>query len=137
MANMSSCSPLQMWFILVQRSERRAVSRVDCPSLPVALLKLRHHCTPHIVHPTSYTPHRTPHIVHPTLYTPRCPCLPEKTLKVIGPFYLVSMPGEVRSHTRVNVAYCGHHLSNTSHDRSIDDAVQLILLATSQDGSME
>ena len=28
-------------------------------------------------------------------FTPLCQCLSEDTLKVVGPFYLVSMPGEV------------------------------------------
>ena len=32
-------------------------------------------------------------------FTPLCQCLSEETLKAVGPFYLVSMPGEVkRSH---------------------------------------
>ena len=29
-------------------------------------------------------------------FTPLCPCLSEETLKCVGPFYLVSMPGEVK-----------------------------------------
>ena len=29
-------------------------------------------------------------------FTPLCQCLSEETLKVVGPFYLVSMPGEVK-----------------------------------------
>ena len=28
-------------------------------------------------------------------FTPLCQCLSEETLKAVGPFYLVSMPGEV------------------------------------------
>ena len=33
-----------------------------------------------------------------------CQCLSEKTLKAVGPFYLVSMPGEVKDPTqRVNM----------------------------------
>ncbi len=32
-----------------------------------------------------------------TLFTPLCQCLSEETLKDVGPFYLVSMPGEVPS----------------------------------------
>ena len=29
-------------------------------------------------------------------FTPLCQCLSEETLKAVGPFYLVSMPGEVK-----------------------------------------
>ena len=29
-------------------------------------------------------------------FTPLCLCLSEETLKAVGPFYLVSMPGEVK-----------------------------------------
>ena len=37
-------------------------------------------------------------------FTPLCQCLSEETLKAIGPFYLVSMPGEVKDRTQgVNV----------------------------------
>ena len=28
-------------------------------------------------------------------FTPPCQCLSDETLKAVGPFYLVSMPGEV------------------------------------------
>ena len=34
------------------------------------------------------------------LFTPLCQCLSEETLKVVGPFYLVAMPGEVKDHTK-------------------------------------
>ena len=38
------------------------------------------------------------------LFTPLCSCLSEDTLKAVGPFYLVSMPGEVKDPTQaVNV----------------------------------
>ena len=38
------------------------------------------------------------------LFTPLCSCLSEETLKAVGPFYLVSMPGEVKDPTQgVNV----------------------------------
>ena len=30
------------------------------------------------------------------LFTPLCQCLSEETLKAVGPFYLVSMPGKVK-----------------------------------------
>ena len=32
-------------------------------------------------------------------FTPLCQCLSEETLKTVGPFYLVSMPGEVKDPT--------------------------------------
>ena len=32
-------------------------------------------------------------------FTPLCQCLSEETLKAVGPFYLVSMPGEVKDLT--------------------------------------
>ena len=32
-------------------------------------------------------------------FTPPCECLSEETLKTVGPFYLVSMPGEVKDPT--------------------------------------
>ena len=32
-------------------------------------------------------------------FTPLCQCLSEATLKAVGPFYLVSMPGEVKDPT--------------------------------------
>ena len=32
-------------------------------------------------------------------FTPPCQCLSEETLKAVGPFYLVSMPGEVKDPT--------------------------------------
>ena len=37
-------------------------------------------------------------------FTPLCQCLSEETLKAVGSFYLVSMPGEVKDPSRgVNV----------------------------------
>ena len=62
--------------------ERRTVNRGDCDSIPpTAVLKLRLCRSPHI-----------------------CLCLLEETLKTGGPFYLVSMPGEVKDPTHgVNV----------------------------------
>ena len=35
-------------------------------------------------------------------FTPLCPCLSEETLRAVGPFYLGSMPGEVKDPTQVN-----------------------------------
>ena len=35
-------------------------------------------------------------------FTPLCPCLLEDTLKAVGSFYLVSIPGEVKVPTQVN-----------------------------------
>ena len=32
-------------------------------------------------------------------FTPLCQCLSEETLKAVGPFYMVSMPGEVKDPT--------------------------------------
>ena len=32
----------------------------------------------------------------PNPFTPLCQCLSEETLKAVGPFYLVSMPGDVK-----------------------------------------
>ena len=62
--------------------ERRTVNRGDGGSIPpTAISKLRQFRSPHI-----------------------CLCLSEETLKAIGPFYLVSMPGEVKYPTQgVNV----------------------------------
>ena len=42
---------------------------------------------------------------NPTIsFTPHCQCLSEETLKAIGPFYMVSMQGEVKDPTQgVNV----------------------------------
>ena len=58
--------------------ERRTVNRGDGGSIPpTAISKLRQCCSPHI-----------------------CLCLSEETLKAGGPFYLVSMPGEVKDHTQ-------------------------------------
>ena len=54
-------------------------------------------------------------------FTPLCQCLSEETLKAVGPFYLVSMPGEVKDPTSLHwkcVTYRGlHHplLETTRH----------------------
>ena len=57
--------------------ERRTVNRGDGGSIPsTAVSKLRQFRSPHI-----------------------CLCLSEETLKAGGPFYLVSMPGEVKDPT--------------------------------------
>ena len=59
--------------------QRRTVNRGDSGSIaPTAVLKLRQFRLPHI-----------------------CLCLSEETLKAGGPFYLVSMPGEVKDPTHV------------------------------------
>ena len=34
-------------------------------------------------------------------FTPLCQCHSEDTLKAVGPFYLVSVPGEVKDPTQV------------------------------------
>ena len=58
--------------------ERRTVNRGDGGSIPpTAVSKLRQFRSPHI-----------------------CLCLSEETLKADGPFYLVSMPGEVKDPTQ-------------------------------------
>ena len=62
--------------------ERRTVNRGDSGSIPLsAVSKLRQFRSPHI-----------------------CLCLSEETLKAGGPFYLASVPGEVKDPTQgVNV----------------------------------
>ena len=62
--------------------ERRTVNLGDGGLIPpIAISKLKHFRPPHI-----------------------CLCLSEETLKAGGPFYLVSMPGEVKDPTQgVNV----------------------------------
>ena len=58
--------------------ERRTINRGDGGSIPpTAVLKLRQFRSPYI-----------------------CLCLSEETLKAGGPFYLVSMPGEVKDPTQ-------------------------------------
>ena len=43
-------------------------------------------------------------------FTQLCQCHSGETLKAVGPFYLVSMPGEVKDPTRGTcVTCCGHH----------------------------
>ena len=62
--------------------ERRTVNRGDSGSIP----------------PTAISKLRQFHLLHISL------CLSEETLKAGGPFYLVSMPGEVKYPTQgVNV----------------------------------
>ena len=58
--------------------ERRTINRGDGDSIPsTAVSKLRQFRSPHI-----------------------CLCLSEETLKAGGPFYPVSMPGEVKDPTQ-------------------------------------
>ena len=65
--------------------EHRTVNRVDSGSIPpTAVLKLRQFHSPHI-----------------------CLCLSEESLKAGGPFYLVSMPGEVKDPTLGKCVTCG------------------------------
>ena len=35
-------------------------------------------------------------------FTPLCQCLSDETLKAVGPFYLVSMPGEIKDPTSLH-----------------------------------
>ena len=39
-------------------------------------------------------------------FTPLCQCLSEETLKAVGPFYLVSMPGEVKKSHQSALEMC-------------------------------
>ena len=39
-------------------------------------------------------------------FTPLCQCLSEETLKAVGPFYLVSIPGEVKDPTMQSALEC-------------------------------
>ena len=39
-------------------------------------------------------------------FTPLCMCLSEGTLKAVGPFYLVSISGEVKYHLQRNGKTC-------------------------------
>ena len=39
--------------------------------------------------------------------TPLCPCLWEETVKAVGPFYLGSMPGELKDPMQGNEKTCG------------------------------
>ena len=64
--------------------ERRIINRGDGGSIPsTAVLKLRQFRSPHI-----------------------CLCFSEGTLKAGGPFYLVSMPGEVKDPTQGKCVTC-------------------------------
>ena len=45
-------------------------------------------------------------------FSPLCQCLSDDTLKAVGPFYLVSVPGEVKIPHRVqmcNLSWTPHH----------------------------
>ena len=43
-------------------------------------------------------------------FTQLCQCLSEETLKAVGPFYLVSMPGEVKDPTHGKCVTCRGHI---------------------------
>ena len=47
-------------------------------------------------------------------FTPLCQCLSEETLKAVGPFYLVSMPGEVKYPTSLHWK-CVTAVDSTTH----------------------
>ena len=52
--------------------------------------------------PAGFEPHFGKNFRFGTLaipFTPLCQCLSDETLKAVGPFYLVSMPGEVKDPT--------------------------------------
>ena len=58
-------------------------------------------------------------------------CFSEETLKAVGPFYLVSMPGEVKDPTQgVNVKLAVDSLNHMSHSRRVHEVAQSILLTT-------
>ena len=46
-----------------------------------------------------------------------CQCLSDETLKAVGPFYLVSMPGEVKDPTE-SALECVTVVDSTSHSKS-------------------
>ena len=48
--------------------------------------------------------------------TPLCQCLSEETLKSVGPFYLVSMPGEVKDPTSLHWK-CVTLVDSTTHSK--------------------
>ena len=70
-------NPFDTWGALVKWLEQ-TVDQVDGGSIPPLLFR------------------RLGNFVHPTLFTPLCLCLSEDAQKAVGPFYLVSMPGEVK-----------------------------------------
>ena len=51
-------------------------------------------------------------------FTPLCRCLSEETLKAVGPFYLVSMPGEVKYPTSLHLSWTPH--SSIEKDNSLN-----------------
>ena len=71
--------------------ERRTVSRGDGGSIPPAAV-------------SKVSQFRSPHI---------CLCLSEETLKAGGPFYLVSMPGEVKDPTWGKCVICSGLTNST------------------------
>ena len=72
----------QLWWSGGRAVKRRTVNRWDGGSIPPTVVSKRRQF-------------RLPHI---------CLCFSEETLKAGGPFYLVSMPGEVKDPTQwVNV----------------------------------
>ena len=47
-------------------------------------------------------------------FTPLCQCLSDETVKAVGPFYLVSMPGEVKDPTSPHSLECVTVVDSTS-----------------------
>ena len=61
-----------------------------------------------------WSPRQVTRDISSALYNKDCVslCLSDETLKAVGPFYLVSMPGEVKDPTNLHwkcVTYCGLH----------------------------
>ena len=52
------------------------------------------------------------------LLTLLCQCLSDETLKAVGPFYLVSMPGEVKDPTMQSALECVTVVDSTSHSKN-------------------
>ena len=47
-----------------------------------------------------------------------CQCLSDETLKAVGPFYLVSMQGEVKDLSHQSALECVTVVDSTSHSKS-------------------
>ena len=65
-------------------------------------------------------------------FTPRCQCLSEETLKSVGPFYLVSMPGEVKYSTSPHWKCVGSNLSWTPPLLENDNSKKITLCDNTQ-----
>ena len=61
-------------------------------------------------------------------FTPLCQCLSEETLKAVGPFYLVSMPGEVKYSTSPHWKYVTV-VDSTTHSKCPPPRSVIVALA--------